>query len=460
MKIVLVCGARPNFMKIAPLIRAIAKHNKLNKLNEHNKLNEPNKLPITPILVHTGQHYDYEMSQVFFQDLELPKPDIYLGVGSGSHAEQTGKVMIELEKALLKERPDLVVVVGDVNSTLAAALAAVKLLVPVAHVEAGLRSYDRTMPEETNRLLTDQISDYLFTPSRDADENLKKEGIPPEKIFFVGNVMVDSLLHSKPLAERSDILERLGLLTAKPNELNQRNKLNQLKQPNKLNELKELVVPYALLTLHRPSNVDDKYSLTNIMNAITEISARIPVVFAAHPRTQKKLREFNLNLPASVITSPDELNKPNKLNEPSRLNKLNELNELKEHDKRLLIIPPLSYLDFLKLEMYARLVMTDSGGIQEETTVLGVPCLTLRETTERPVTVTHGTNVVVGKIPDKIMEEASRILASESLPSSDEPNELKKLNEPNKLPSPPLWDGKAADRIVDVLASKRLLERT
>ena len=382
MKIVLVCGARPNFMKIAPLLRAIDKHNTSSKGN-----------PIEPILVHTGQHYDYKMSQVFFQDLELPKPDVYLGIGSGTHAEQTGKVMSEFEKVLLKEKPDLVVVVGDVNSTLAAALAAVKLGIPVAHVEAGLRSYDRTMPEEINRLLTDQISHYLFTPSRDADENLKREGIPQEKIFFVGNVMVDSLLFNKARAGQSQILTQLKLAEE----------------------------GYALLTLHRPSNVDEKRSLTNIMSAITKISEWIPVVFPAHPRTQKRLHEFNINLPSPVIASPDKLNK---LNKPSKLN------------DQLLIIPPLSYLDFLKLEMYAKFVMTDSGGIQEETTVLNVPCLTLRNTTERPITITRGTNVLVGNSPQKIIEEASKVLASKS----QSPSHIE------------LWDGMTAERVVAILA--------
>jgi UDP-N-acetylglucosamine 2-epimerase (non-hydrolysing) len=380
MKIILVVGARPNFMKIAPLLRAIDKHNELNKL------------PITPILVHTGQHYDYEMSQAFFQDLELPEPDIYLGAGSGTHAEQTARVMVELEKVLLEEKPDLVVVVGDVNSTLAAAIAAVKLNIPVAHVEAGLRSYDRTMPEEINRLLTDQISDYLFTPSPDADENLQEEGIPQQKIFLVGNVMVDSLIFNKIKADQSRILSRLGLIEK----------------------------GYALLTLHRPSNVDDRDSLTGIMDAITEISKRIPVVFPAHPRTQKKLREFNLNLPATVITSLEELNKRSKLNE------------------QLLIIPPLSYLDFLKLEMYAKFVMTDSGGIQEETAVLNVPCLTLRDTTERPITITRGTNVLVGNSPKKIIEEASKVLVSKS----------------QSPPQIELWDGMAAERIVAIIVKK------
>ena len=295
MKVVLVCGARPNFMKIAPLLRAIARHNGLNKL------------PITPVLVHTGQHYDYEMSQVFFQDLELPKPDVYLGVGSGTHAEQTGKVMIEFEKILLREKPDLVMVVGDVNSTLAAALAAIKLHIPVAHVEAGLRSYDRTMPEEINRLLTDQISDYLFTPSQDADENLKREGISPEKIFFVGNVMIDSLLYNKPLAEKSDILQRLGLLATPQSQIPSHVIASEARQSQ---QTQSAVTPYALLTLHRPGNVDDKHSLMNIMSAITKISERIPVVFPAHPRTQKKLREFNLDHHATVIPSPTEATPP------------------------------------------------------------------------------------------------------------------------------------------------------
>ena len=385
MKIILVCGARPNFMKVAPIIRAINKHNASSKGN-----------PIEPILVHTGQHYDYEMSQVFFQDLELPEPDVYLGVGSGTHAEQTGKVMIELEKVLLKEKPDLVVVVGDVNSTLAAALAAVKLHISAAHVEAGLRSYDRTMPEEINRLLTDQISDYLFTHSRDADENLKREGIPQEKIFFVGNVMVDSLLFNKARADQSQILAQLKLAEE----------------------------GYALLTLHRPSNVDEKHSLTNIMSAITKIAESIPVVFPAHPRTQKRLREFNLNPSSTVIASPDLLG-------------------AWQSQSNVLITSPLSYLDFLKLEMYAKLVMTDSGGIQEETTVLNVPCLTLRDTTERPITITQGTNVLVGNSPQKIIEEASKILDAKS-PITN-----------NKSPQPPpLWDGMTAERIVEILASR------
>ena len=245
MKTVLVAGARPNFMKIAPIIRAMEKHNA-----------SPGTEHIEHVLVHTGQHYDYEMSRIFFEELEIPEPDVHLGVGSGTHAEQTGKVMIEVEKVLSKERPDLVVVVGDVNSTLAGALAAVKLRIPVAHVEAGLRSFDRDMPEEINRLLTDAISDYLFTPSPDADDNLRNEGIAPEKIFMVGDVMVDSLLLNKEKAARSDVLSRSGL------------------QPK----------GYALMTLHRPSNVDAEESLLRIMAALGEISRRIPIVFPAISR--------------------------------------------------------------------------------------------------------------------------------------------------------------------------------
>ncbi len=364
MKVALVCGARPNFMKIAPLMRVIGKHNASSETNL-----------IEPLLVHTGQHYDYEMSQVFFQDLELPQPDIYLGVGSGTHAGQTGKIMIEFEQVLFKYKPDLVVVVGDINSTLAATLAAVKLHIPVAHVEAGLRSYDRTMPEEINRLLTDVISDYLFTPSPDADENLKREGIADEKIFFIGNIMVDSLLYNMEKAERSQILTRLSL--------------------DKGN--------YAVLTLHRPSNVDKKESLLQVIQALQEISQRIPIVFPAHPRTRKSIESF-------------------------------EFMRFFE-DGYTQFIEPLGYLDFLKLEMNAKLVMTDSGGIQEETTVLNVPCLTLRSTTERPITITQGTNTLVHNDTSRIVEEAFKILDGKTKKGS----------------IPKLWDGKTAERIVEII---------
>lgn len=368
MKIVLVVGARPNFMKVAPTIRAINKHNASTRSTH-----------IERTLVHTGQHYDYEMSQVFFQDLELPKPDVYLGVGSGTHAEQTGRIMIEFEKVLFKERPDLVTVVGDVNSTLAGALAAVKLCISVAHVEAGLRSYDRTMPEEINRLLTDAVSDYLFTPSRDADENLKREGISQEKIFFVGNVMVDSLLYNKTRAKQSQILSQLKLTEE----------------------------GYALVTLHRPTNVDEKDSLLRIIKALQEITRRLPIVFPAHPRTRKNITKFGFS-------------------------------QIFE-DRRILLIEPLGYLDFLNLEMNAKFVMTDSGAIQEETTVLSIPCLTLRETTERPITVSQGTNILVWNDSQRITEEAFKILDGKGKTGN----------------CPELWDGKAAERIVDIISGRQ-----
>jgi len=365
MKIALVCGARPNFMKISPLLRAIEKHNACSETNL-----------IEPILVHTGQHYDYEMSKVFFQDLELPQPDSYLSVGSGTHAEQTGQTMIEFEQVLFKEKPNLVIVVGDVNSTLATALAAVKLHIPVAHVEAGLRSYDRTMPEEINRLLTDAISDYLFPPSPDANENLKREGIADEKIFLVGDIMVDSLLYNMERAEESQILTRLGLDKGS----------------------------YAVLTLHRPSNVDKKESLFQIIHALREISQRIPIVFPAHPRTRKSIESFEF----------------------MRFFK----------DEHIRLIEPLGYLDFLKLEINARLVMTDSGGIQEETTVANIPCLTLRDTTERPITISQGTNVLVGHDAQKIITETFKILDGKEKKGS----------------YPEIWDGKTAERIVEILS--------
>ncbi len=368
MKVIIVGGARPNFMKIAPLMTAMAKHNR-----EHTEFFEP-------ILVHTGQHYDYKMSRAFFDDLRLPEPDIYLGIGSDTHARQTGRIMTEFEKILFQKRPELVLVVGDVNSTLAAALAAAKLGIPIAHVEAGLRSFDRAMPEEINRLLTDTISDYLFTPFAEADENLKNEGIPEEKVFMVGDVMVDSLYQYRPEAERSQILNRLKIT-------------------------KE---DYAVLTLHRPSNVDEKDNLLKIIKALEEISRRIPIVFPAHPRTQKRFEEFGL------------------LEQPAIVN------------QRLRLIPPLGYLDFLKLEMNASFVLTDSGGIQAETTMLNISCLTLRNTTERPITITQGTNTLVANDTRKIIEEASKILDGKGKQGT----------------FPPRWDGKTAQRITEVLSKK------
>jgi UDP-N-acetylglucosamine 2-epimerase (non-hydrolysing) len=359
MKIIHVVGARPNFVKIAPIVAAMQPDPALDSL-----------------LLHTGQHYDQAMSQVFFDELQLPEPDIYLGVGSGSHAEQTAAVMVAFERVLLERQPDLIMVVGDVNSTLACSLTAAKLNIPVAHVEAGLRSHDRQMPEEINRLVTDALSDYLFTTSRLAGENLTREGVLPEKIHFVGNVMIDTL--HKHLA-------RAG----------------QLNTPARFE-----VAPgnYALLTLHRASNVDKRGILASLLDAVIEIQQEIPILFPVHPRTMGRIREFGLL---------DPLNKaPN-----------------------LRLVEPLSYLAFLDLMAHARFVLTDSGGIQEETTILGVPCLTIRENTERPITLTEGTNILVGLDPQRIKGEAQRILAGNG----------------KKGRVPELWDGHAAARIVAVL---------
>jgi UDP-N-acetylglucosamine 2-epimerase (non-hydrolysing) len=331
-----------------------------------------------PLLLHTGQHYDEGMSDAFFRDLGLPVPDVYLGVGSGSHAAQTAAVMQKFEPVVLRERPDWVVVVGDVNSTLACALVCSKLGVRVAHVEAGLRSRDRTMPEEINRLLTDQIADLLLTPSLDADANLLAEGIPTERIRFVGNVMIDSLLSQLERAKLSTVREDLGL------------------------EEKD----YAALTLHRPSNVDDRRAFSRILDALEQIAARLPIIFPVHPRTRARISEFDFT-------------------------------ERIERQKNLRLVEPLGYLDFLRLYSGARLVLTDSGGIQEETTALSIPCLTLRENTERPVTVEMGTNRIVGTDTAKITEAAFNAL--------DHPQEMRKKR------VPPLWDGHTAPRILEAL---------
>ena len=359
MKIINVVGARPNFMKIAPIIDEMRKHSKLNS-----------------VLVHTGQHYNKEMSKLFFDDLKLPSPDVYLGVGSASHAEQTAKIMVKFEKVLLKEKPDLVIVVGDVNSTIACALTAVKLFIPVAHIEAGLRSFDRTMPEEINRILTDSISDYLFTTCHDANDNLLKEGISKKKIHFVGNVMIDALLKHINKASQSNILDKLDLIPKS----------------------------YAALTLHRPSNVDDKKVFVEILTAIEEIQKKIKIMLPIHPRTKKKIAEFKLE---------------------NRIKKM----------KNFIIIEALGYLDFLKLMSDSKFVLTDSGGIQEETTILKTPCVTLRNTTERPITVTKGTNVIVGSDKEKIVKESLKIIRGKE--------------KQGKIPE--LWDGKAAERIVKII---------
>jgi len=363
LKILNVVGARPNFMKVAPLMEAM-------KRREHE---------CAPLLVHTGQHYDDAMSDAFFRDLQLPKPDVYLGVGSLSHAAQTAAVMQSFEPVLIEENPDWVVVVGDVNSTLACALVATKLNVKVAHVEAGLRSRDRSMPVEINRILTDQIADLLFTPSADADANLLAEGIPDERIKLVGNIMIDSLYANLPRAARLTVQEDLGVAD-----------------------------DYGILTLHRPSNVDERRVLVGILDALDEITNRLTIVFPVHPRTQKMLSEFGLL-------------------------------ERVRANERLRLTNPLSYLEFLNLFKGAKLLLTDSGGIQEEATVLGIPCLTLRENTERPITVEMGTNTVVGVDPARIVQVSFEIL--------DTPG-----NKPHRIP--PLWDGHAADRILDELAKR------
>jgi UDP-N-acetylglucosamine 2-epimerase (non-hydrolysing) len=359
-KILNVVGARPNFMKMAPIIAAI-----------NRRSNE-----VSQTLVHTGQHYDEAMSAVFFGDLRMPEPDICLETRSGTPTGQMARIMPLFEEVLIARQPDWVVVVGDVNSTIACALVASKLNVRVAHVEAGLRSFDRTMPEEINRLLTDQIADLLLTPSADADANLLREGIPIDRIARVGNVMIDTLFQQIERARNSTALDELEL---RPRE-------------------------FATLTLHRPSNVDDPEALRRILYAIGAIARELPVVFPAHPRTRARMREFGLDAPAGVR-----------------------------------VIAPLGYLDFLQLWSNARLALTDSGGLQEETTALGVPCLTLRENTERPITIEQGSNRLVGSDPARIVGAAREILSGGTSYA---------------MRSPELWDGHAADRIVETLIAR------
>jgi len=368
-KIINVVGARPNFMKIAPIVA---------EMNSHRDT-------IAHLLVHTGQHYDKAMSKSFFDDLEIPRPDIDLEVGSGSHAVQTALVMTKFEEVLLKERPDLILVVGDVNSTLACSVTAAKLCIPVVHVEAGLRSFDRQMPEEINRIVTDALSDYLFTTERGAAENLKREGVAAEKIFFVGNVMIDTLMKHRAKAAHSTIDERVGINGA----------------------------PYALLTLHRPSNVDNRDTLMDIVSALKAISRDIPIIFPAHPRTRKQIELFGL---------------------------ASEFHELSASLPKsgIHIMGPVGYLDFLNLMEHSSLLLTDSGGIQEETTILGVPCITMRENTERPVTITDGTNVLVGTDREVIIREALNCLNGKG----------------KKGRIPELWDGRASERIVKVLMER------
>lgn len=358
-KILHVVAARPNFMKIAPVMQAIGRAGFADQR-----------------LVHTGQHYDAAMSDVFFSELGIPQADIHLGAGSGSHAEQTARVMVTFEKVCEEERPDLVVVVGDVNSTMACAIDCAKLRIPCAHVEAGLRSFDMAMPEEVNRVVTDRLCEILFTPSADADENLRREGVDAARLFRVGNVMIDTLLTHLPRARETRAFEKARV---RPGE-------------------------YAVVTLHRASNVDDPDLLRRLLEALEQIQRRLPVVFPVHPRTQARLRSFGLG---------------------PRLDALRDLR----------LTDPLGYLDFVGLISHAKLVLTDSGGLQEEATVLGVPCLTLRENTERPITLVEGTNELVGTDPAAIVAATSRILDGPIRPHR----------------APALWDGKASDRIADVL---------
>ncbi len=359
LKVINVVGARPNFMKVAPVVEAMRRR--------------PSEF--SPLVVHTGQHYDERMSDAFFRDLGMPRPDVHLGVGSGSHAQQTAGVMRRFEPVVLEHQPDWVVVVGDVNSTLACAVTAKKLQLPVAHLEAGLRSGDRTMPEEINRLLTDRISDLLLTPSADADANLLREGLPTERIRLVGNVMIDSLLAAREKALRLSTLSDLGLTPR----------------------------GYAVCTLHRASNVDDPKVFGGLLSALGHVASRLPVVFPVHPRTRKRITELGFG--------------------PTL-----------ERTPGLRLVDPMGYLEFLALTSQARLAFTDSGGLQEETTVLGIPCLTVRENTERPITVELGTNLVVGTDPVHIQQAADRILDGHE----------------KKGRVPDLWDGRSGERIAQV----------
>jgi UDP-N-acetylglucosamine 2-epimerase (non-hydrolysing) len=351
-----VVGARPNFIKVAALVHAMR--------------NRPN---FRVRLIHTGQHFSPEMSDSFFEQLGIPEPDVNLGAGGGSQTEQTAEIMKRIEPVFVSHPPDFLVVVGDVNSTVAASLVAAKMGIPIAHVEAGLRSFDRAMPEEINRLVTDAISDYLFVTEKSGEENLRREGVDPNRIFFAGNVMIDTLLRFRDRAAGSDVLERLGL------------------EPRS----------YAVVTLHRPSNVDNPSQLSRLIAMLNDLARDVKIVFAVHPRTSQRIEVAGLDV------------------------------------TRLLVIPPQSYLDFLRLTSEARLVLTDSGGIQEETTILQVPCLTLRENTERPATIENGTNQLVGTDTEAVLTAARAVLA-QPMPAG-------------KVPA--LWDGQAAERIANTLES-------
>ncbi|MBI5393394.1 UDP-N-acetylglucosamine 2-epimerase (non-hydrolyzing) [Candidatus Woesearchaeota archaeon] len=374
LKIITVAGARPNFMKVAPFLKALDKFN-----------DSSNDIVITSLFAHTGQHYDVNMSDVFFKNLQIKQPEYHLGIGgaaAGSIVEQTAKIMTEFEKVLVTEKPDLVVVVGDVTSTISCALTSVRYGVKAAHIEAGLRSFDRTMPEEINRILTDKIADFLFVTEESGVKHLKNEGVSEDKIFLVGNLMIDSLVQFKEIALKSTILHDLGLEKGK----------------------------YIAATLHRPSSVDDKRTFANLLDAFEEIQKKMKIVLPLHPRSKKKLQDFGLQ---------------------SKIEKM----------QNLLIIEPVGYFDFLKLMMDAKLVITDSGGIQEETTFLGIPCITTRNNTERPVTIELGTNVLVGLDKNKIIDETLKVLSGNA----------------KKGIAPPLWDGNAAERVVKIIVEKLMI---
>jgi len=402
-KIITVVGARPNFMKAAPILAALRDHNERRATSGA----RDSHFILQNLLVHTGQHYDESMSDRFFADLNIPKPDVHLGVGSGSHATQTAEIMKRFEEVLLRERPDLLVVVGDVNSTLACALVAAKISFGadgarpmIAHVEAGLRSFDWSMPEEINRILTDRVADLLFVTEASGLRNLREEGISDEKIHFVGNTMIDSLLAFKGQAERSSILDTMGL----------RHRGSHQGSANG-------TIRYALLTLHRPSNVDQRDTFLNILEGLEELSHTCPVIFPAHPRTQKRIAEFGFE---RFFSDGSEWQNGNP--------------RFADENGRIRIVPPLGYLDFMCLMGNAAVVVTDSGGIQEETTCLGVPCVTVRENTERPITVQVGTNMLAGTRKEGIRRAARQQLESKVARSV-----------------PERWDGKSAQRIVEVI---------
>lgn len=361
-KIFIAAGARPNFMKIAPIVRALQAHGAIDYK-----------------IIHTGQHYDREMNDVFFEELGIPAPDVFMGAGGGSHAQQTAKIMVGFEELCQAQRPDCVLVVGDVNSTLACSIVAKKLCIPVAHVEAGLRSGDMAMPEEINRLVTDSITDWFFVTEPSGRDNLLREGKPAEAVHYVGHVMVDNVLFQ---AGKLDSVDTSGFETA---------------------AFKAANLRYGVVTLHRPSNVDDEATMRRIGVALTTVSAQLPLIFPVHPRTRANLEKFGVDLGRNVT-----------------------------------LVGPRAYMEFLNLWKDAAVVLTDSGGLQEETTALGVPCITIRENTERPVTVDEGTNVLVGTDPVRIVSEARKVLAGEGKQGR----------------RPELWDGHAADRIVQLLAKE------